>query len=393
MFSSPTTIGIGTVIGGDIFNLFINVAITIYMSPGRTVRLHGIVFSREMFAFFCSCFLVLWSTREIQKNGHHDTPPFTSMTSNWGLRNWKRCLEIPWQESLVLVLSYIAYCLFTLFGVAVITRSIKGCLMYFRCTDLHNSLFRFPEEDEDSFPLAESTEGIEITLVLNNDNDGLSRINDNSIECEVSVVDDSVVADSATSPTEVVYDCSIVTHSDLQHYQQLRSSIPIAVLDLESSVQNSFLEYNLQYPHFLENFPLFLRSSFSSAHTKVVCNNNPWQLRYFTFNEYGMFYKLDNCFVSSFQGNSTARYINVFQIANITLENEAQFEFSMAIYKSAQSISRISIPCNTNTCRFYYFRAPDRTIYYSVLHKLYWFYEKSFLLHDYELEILISKAK
>lgn len=161
---------------------------------------------------------------------------------------------------------------------------------------------------------------------------------------------------------------------------------------LQNNLQNSFLEYNLQYPHYLENFPLFIRSTFKSAHGRVLCKNNPWKLRYFKFNEYGMFYKLDNAFSSSYQGNSTARCIDVFSIAEIVLENETLFEFSLAIHKNSRSNRRPSVDINTNTCKFYYLRAPDRIIYYSVLHKLYWFYE-THSLHDYELEILVSKAK
>jgi hypothetical protein len=103
LFIEGSAIGIGTVVGGDIFNHLINIAVSIYVAPNRTLKLDGIVFTREMIFYFISCIFVIWSAHENLAD---------SITNAFSHSQWTSCLSIPWHTSLVLVLNYVIYCLF-----------------------------------------------------------------------------------------------------------------------------------------------------------------------------------------------------------------------------------------------------------------------------------------
>ncbi len=395
-----TNVGIGTVIGGDIFNLFINVALSIYASPGKTIKLNAYYCTREMLMFLCSCILVLWSSREIDDSNH--LIPLLYTSTDLKLSKWTRCMEIPWQSALILVSFYFLYCFLDAVGFPILLRWVKQFIIYFGWSETYSSLLLLGENEDTFSSVEDNYINPEIELVLN-------RSNDDYIECEVSQIEsnDLITENSYETSNE----SGLTTFVSLQERQQQRlESLPIAILDVESFVQSTFQEYILQFPHLLESFPLYIRSSCYLAHERLCKGNRTeekksdehvtrkykWKLRYFTFNESGLFYKADNLIASPFEGNISVRYINVFQIKKIVLENESLFEFSIKIQSP-------SIPSNSNEtkddadknlkCRFYYFRASDRMIYFSVLHKLYWYYEKARTLSHYELDILYLKAR
>jgi hypothetical protein len=183
--------------------------------------------------------------------------------------------------------------------------------------------------------------------------------------------------------------------------------IPVALIDVDD-IHSFFKEYALQYPHFLENFPLFLRSNFYSYHNcNCITESRKWKMYYFTFNEYGIFYKLNytDPFPPSHDSSNehskiaSYRFIDVFNISDISIENQETFEFSLLIEKQFDSQNHLnSDGRNRNNkpskkLKKYYFRAHDRVIFYAVLHKLFWYQDRSKECNDIEIETLSMKAK
>lgn len=103
LFASNSAIGVGAVVGGNLFNHLFTIATSIYISPNRVMKLDGAVFTREMLIYFLTCLLVLWTVADGD----------LSHAFNHALdkNQWNECLSISWPYSLALVVSYIAYCI------------------------------------------------------------------------------------------------------------------------------------------------------------------------------------------------------------------------------------------------------------------------------------------
>lgn len=102
LFVSNTAIGVGTVVGGNIFNHLINIAVSIYVAPGQTLKLDGLVFTREMIFYFLSCLLVIWA---IQGDLGY------SLANTFNKDQWYQCISISWLGAVVLIVNYVAYCI------------------------------------------------------------------------------------------------------------------------------------------------------------------------------------------------------------------------------------------------------------------------------------------
>ncbi len=105
LFASNSAIGVGAVVGGNLFNHLITIPSTIYICPEQTMKLDALIFSREMLFYFASCLLVLWA---VKSNDANFTDAFANAFSQ---TEWDRCLTIPWIPSLSLVIGYVGYCL------------------------------------------------------------------------------------------------------------------------------------------------------------------------------------------------------------------------------------------------------------------------------------------
>ena len=102
LFGSDSSIGFGTVVGGNIFNQTLNIAFAIFVAPNRRLRLCKVVLAREVAAYALSNILILWVVEPNLKRA------FTNILSSESL---SQCLSVPWYSSLFLVGLYIAYCL------------------------------------------------------------------------------------------------------------------------------------------------------------------------------------------------------------------------------------------------------------------------------------------
>lgn len=114
LFVAKSSIGVGTVIGGDIFNHFINVALSIMVSPNKSLKLDWVVLTRETLFYLLSILFLLWSAK-----GNIIAAVTTSLLPS----TWSSCLNITWINSLVLVLLFVVYCL-----VETYFPLILGCL-------------------------------------------------------------------------------------------------------------------------------------------------------------------------------------------------------------------------------------------------------------------------
>jgi Ca2+/Na+ antiporter len=102
IFFSNTSIGIGTVLGGNIYNHLMNIAISIYVAPNQTLTLDPIPFTREICFYIVSCFLVIYAA-------HSDISVVQSISTAFTQETWTKCLSIPWTASLLLILNYFVF--------------------------------------------------------------------------------------------------------------------------------------------------------------------------------------------------------------------------------------------------------------------------------------------
>lgn len=102
LFASNSAIGVGAVVGGNLFNHLFTIGTSIYVCPDRIMKLDPIVFTREMLIYLLTCLLVLWTVA----NGDL-TYAFLHAFEK---KQWDSCLSIHWGYSLALVVSYFAYC-------------------------------------------------------------------------------------------------------------------------------------------------------------------------------------------------------------------------------------------------------------------------------------------
>lgn len=103
LFASNSAIGVGAVVGGNLFNHLFTIASSIYVCPEKRMKLDAAVFTREMLFYFLSCVLVLWA---VAKGSLRH-----AFRNSMKREQWNSCLTIEWKYSLILVVAYVAYCI------------------------------------------------------------------------------------------------------------------------------------------------------------------------------------------------------------------------------------------------------------------------------------------
>ena len=100
-FVSNADIGIGTVLGGNIFNQTINYAFSVYASPNRRLQLCKVTLARETVLYLISNFLIIWTLDDdLHSSGKIADAKSGSIS----------CVSIAWPYSLVLVICFCVYC-------------------------------------------------------------------------------------------------------------------------------------------------------------------------------------------------------------------------------------------------------------------------------------------
>jgi Ca2+/Na+ antiporter len=107
LFFSHSSIGVGAVIGGNLFNHLVTIPTCIYVSPNKIMKLDAIIFTREMAWYLLSCLILVWAA----KGGNI----VSGLSRAFLNEEWLKCLSIEWLYSFLLVIGYILYCCFNLY--------------------------------------------------------------------------------------------------------------------------------------------------------------------------------------------------------------------------------------------------------------------------------------
>jgi hypothetical protein len=101
LFSLNASIGLGTVVGGNLFNQTINVAFSVFAAPNRRLKLCRVVLTREMISYCISNLITLWVVEQ---------DLLRSFIRIFNPDELSKCLAVSWQNSLILVVCYLGYC-------------------------------------------------------------------------------------------------------------------------------------------------------------------------------------------------------------------------------------------------------------------------------------------
>lgn len=101
LFSLNASIGLGTVVGGNLFNQTINVAFSVFVAPNGRLKLCKVVLTREIISYGISNLITLWV---VEQNLLHS---FIRIVSPSEI---SRCLSVSWQNALIVVCCYLGYC-------------------------------------------------------------------------------------------------------------------------------------------------------------------------------------------------------------------------------------------------------------------------------------------
>ena len=290
LFGSNSAIGVGTVIGGDIFNHLINIAGSIMVAPNYTLKLDKVVLTREVFFYLISTVLLIWAVK-----GNI----YPSITTTFIQTSWVDCLTINWYNSFVLLMGYVFYCI-----VVVNFDRIHNYIKSFRnielpcCHDNGHILVRSSEQVGVSGS-SHSQDDIEGYVSLNN------RNNTNPSE--------SQAVESADSENNNDTRPALSTQTTVS----LRPPLPP-------------LEITERYVEVI----LFKKSNFFSRYNfGCVPSSRLYKLRYFTLDSNGLSYRIHQ---EQPRIGSHIHFINLFEAESVKILNHLSYEF-MITMKNKQS--------------------------------------------------------
>ena len=100
LFVSQSTLGLGTIIGSEVFNhLIISAACILACKPGTPLKVDEMIFTREVLCYALTMVIFMWALQ----GGSFDPSKFN------------QCLSVRWYHGLVLMLFYIAYALLVVY--------------------------------------------------------------------------------------------------------------------------------------------------------------------------------------------------------------------------------------------------------------------------------------
>lgn len=345
LFVSKTAIGVGTVVGGNIFNQLVNIALSVQVSPAKFLKLDALVLTRELILYLISCVLVIWAAKGDMRN---------AFLHAFEHEQWVSCLSVPWSAAFVLVLNYAFYCVFdgyfndisNLFANQY--RKYKnGIWTRFVFWYTRAEVASTGEAPASSHSSDEEQEDVE-------NQEGDVQITFDSNMREASFSRRSRIEDSATLVDMVVdRNSSLHLSADARHFQvsSIESGATVAAPHFAELPLSGVLTED-ESP--LNDFSMFIRSAFYNSNDFGGCipSSRKWKLRYFTFNNNGLFYKLD--YYLPMRGHHV-RFIDVFDLEEINEVDRELMEFNIKLRLKRKS---------------YNFRAPSEAIYHAVLAKL-----------------------
>eukprot|EP01031_Cornospumella_fuschlensis_P029682 gene29682-35827_t len=352
LFISNSAIGVGTVVGANIFNHLINIAVSINSAPERTMKLDPIVFTRETVFYLGSCLLVIWAAKGNLQQA------FLKMFRH---SEWTSCLSINWSEALVLVGFYFFYCIFDAYFAGMIAcvgrfKCLKHSFSYTRpgrssdcaseaaeqnaedpgCFDEHTSDRVQNESNQDSVldstgPRALRRRTLSRESVQNHHN--LLDLEMATLSHRQSLSGDSILDAPRTAPTDL--------HSH-------RAELPHSILETTDTIAISMND-----PVNLEDFTMLIRSTFFATHAiGCIPHSRSWKIRYFTLDQSGLYYRLE---YHQPRRGTHVRFIDIFDLDEVRVTNHLMLEFRIRL---------------RNRQKMYYFRAMDQRTFQTVVTKL-----------------------
>ncbi len=442
LFVANTAIGVGTVVGGNIFNQLLNIALSIQVAPRKTLKLDPIVLTREVFFYLVSCVLVIWAA----KGDLHQ-----AFLHAFEREQWLSCLSVPWLAAFVLVFSYILYCLVDGYFTEISTMTVKVFNKYRKgleswmvllispftsssrmssrnlMGELPSSSHRSIDSDEERSHVSHTSTtqiivgGIgncsgNINTSTNSGVGGLLQRRHHSYslgstdDVDASMYDHYMI-DDAPTPSPVPTNTKVKSKSSPAPSNKesityapsssgatcAQSSSPLSAHYLHSRIEEvtslpiefEMISSSNVGPHFadqgpslvlanhspLEDFSMFIKSVFYSSNDfGCFPSSRKWKLRYFTFNNNGLFYKLD--YYLPMRGQHV-RFIDVFDLEEVTITDREAFEFNIKLRLKRKSYS---------------FRAPSAEIFHAVLSKMYEFLDDIKKRSESELRALALKS-
>eukprot|EP01031_Cornospumella_fuschlensis_P029680 gene29680-35825_t len=321
LFISNSAIGVGTVVGANIFNHLINIAVSINSAPERTMKLDPIVFTRETVFYLGSCLLVIWAAKGF----------------------------------------YFFYCIFDAYFAGMMAcvgrlKCLKQSFSYTRpgrssdcaseaaeqnaedpdCFDEHNSDRVQNEGNQDSVldsagPRALRRRTLSRESVQNHHN--FLDLEIATLSHRHSLNGDSILDAPRTAPT------------DLQSHL---AELPHSILETTDTIAISMND-----PVNLEDFTMLIRSTFFATHAiGCIPHSRAWKIRYFTLDQSGLYYRLE---YHQPRRGTHVRFIDIFDLDEVRVTNHLMLEFRIRL---------------RNRQKMYYFRAMDQGTFQTVVTKL-----------------------
>mmetsp|Transcript_25232 Transcript_25232/g.27541 ORF Transcript_25232/g.27541 Transcript_25232/m.27541 type:complete len:724 (+) Transcript_25232:247-2418(+) len=397
LFISNSAIGVGTVVGGDIFNHMINIAMSILASPDRTMKIDRLVTTREVFCYMLSCLLVIWAVREDLTG---------TLRNAFKREQWISCLDIPWFASFMLVLSYIIY---------VIMESYFDSILQWCRERLSRCVFMY-QSPQSSRLLVSTSSAL-------GDHGDLEENSEHDDEVEVSFthrrrrtvpknfpapLDDSQIVRWTSNPYRVVgEDTHRSIESQSMDRQKIRNTAqlinqndndtvelvfptthnPHHIFSESSEVKQGYPEQssfnsnrndssnrtifyddpNQEDNKLLNHFPLLLplRSTDQFDFNCLPTSSVTWEKLYFCYNpQHRLLYCLDENNQTRILHQYQHQYaINLVDLHSYTVEDSQELEFSLSMNKNDEDQVR----------RVYSFRALDHRIFHALIKKFDYF--------------------
>jgi Ca2+/Na+ antiporter len=336
LFLSNSSIGVGTVVGGDIFNHLLNMSATIIAAPNHTLQLDGMGLTREALFYMASLIVIIWSTK-----GNI----FPAIVDTFDTRTWKDCLQITWLQSLIPVLLYGVYCLNVIYLPGILNKIFPQAIRPASSSEVAINEEVLGEEEFAPSSLHYDTHtsiddvrvSYEETYVdpfSNGDVEGYIRLNPSSLPI-------------GTSPTALVEMIQQERNGSLpypDHEEQSEMDVlpeneadeaPLHRFEAAMAVPSSASASS--YPYTKESkalngvniedsdFILCKRSDFYTIYDfGCVPRSRQWKERYFTANVYGLYYRVS---ADQERVGQHIRFINLFEAAAVEVIDHSTLEF------------------------------------------------------------------
>mmetsp|Transcript_23105 Transcript_23105/g.20996 ORF Transcript_23105/g.20996 Transcript_23105/m.20996 type:complete len:685 (-) Transcript_23105:77-2131(-) len=331
LFVSKSAIGVGAVVGGDIFNHLINMSASIIVAPGNTLKLDKIVLTREVFFYLISLIMLIWAVK-----GNI----FPSLQDTFNLKSWNNCLNITVLQSSVLVACYSVYCIVVTYFLKIIQIFDTNYGVTLPANEiLDDILVTFSYDNENN--------NTDIAMYTEGDQDGYIRLDESITPNQQNEIYDSMTTleniygehneiftynhQSDNNTNEIAL---IPTNKDFNmHVINFDKDDVEDDKDYDNSTKSNDKLINLPGIKLMDgvstDYILCKKSNFFTKYNfGCIPTSRLWQPRYFTADVNGLYYRLS---VDQPKAGPHVRFINLFDAERVLIVDEKTFEFTVVM--------------------------------------------------------------